>query len=87
MKGKSSMSNMFGYLIWWTVPEVEVPYQDLNTLAAHVGFPPDCVSNPPSPRHADGVIAGAVEDLACFLGATEIDCTDQAPPAWKYVLQ
>lgn len=46
------MSNMIGYLIWWTVPEVEAPYQELGKLAAHVGFPLDCVPNPPAPRHA-----------------------------------
>ena len=46
------MSNMIGYLVWWTVPEVEAPYQELYTLAAHFGFPSDCVPNPPAPRHA-----------------------------------
>ncbi len=46
------MSNMIGYLIWWTVPEIAAPYQELNKLAAQVGFPCDCVPNPPAPRHA-----------------------------------
>lgn len=46
------MNNMIGYLIWWTVPEVEAPYQELNKLAAQVSFPADCVPNPPAPRHA-----------------------------------
>jgi len=44
--------DMLGYLVWWTVPECEAPYADLTKLAAQVGFPSDCVPNPPAPRHA-----------------------------------
>jgi len=28
------MSNMLGYLIWWTAPKVESPCRELDTLAA-----------------------------------------------------
>jgi len=45
------MSDM-GFLTWWTVPDVSVPYADLMQLAGRVGLPGDCVPKPPSSRHA-----------------------------------
>ena len=46
------MSDYMGYLTWWTVPDCAAPYQELNQLAARIGFPIDCVPKPPAPRQA-----------------------------------
>ena len=46
------MNDYLGYLTWWTVPDCAAPYQELNRLAAQIGFPIDCVPKPPAARHA-----------------------------------
>ena len=45
-------NTFMGYLTWWTVPDCAAPYADLNALATQVGFPIDCVPNPPAARQA-----------------------------------
>ncbi len=44
-------TKQLGYLTWWTVPDVNAPYTELNKLAALTGFPADCVPTPPDARH------------------------------------
>lgn len=40
-----------GYLTWFSVPEVAVPYDDLVALAVETDFPVAHVPEPPAPRH------------------------------------
>lgn len=44
-------TNLVGFLTWWTVPEVRVPYSDLAELAQQTGFPVSLLPSPPDPRN------------------------------------
>ena len=42
----------FGWLCWWSIPEVTVPYTQLLDWADECAYPTSFVPGPPSPRHA-----------------------------------
>ena len=41
-----------GYLVWYTMPELDAPYGALVDLAGRVGLDEDYVPDPPTPRNA-----------------------------------
>jgi hypothetical protein len=45
------VSDLVGYLTWYTVPAIAAPYEALVELAQATGFPEDCVPAPPAPRN------------------------------------
>ena len=45
-------TDLIGYLVIWSVPDVAAPYGDLADLADQVKFPKDCVPQSPAPRCA-----------------------------------
>lgn len=41
----------FGYLVWYSIPDVSAPYDALLALAQATGYPADCVPSKPKARH------------------------------------
>lgn len=44
-------TNLLGYLVWYSMPEIRAPYADVAELAAQSGYPVYCLPKPPEPKN------------------------------------